>query len=378
MKIFKIAFAFLLCSQMAYSQSVINRLWQAKKYQEIISYSPKGNARSGVDNTFIGRAFMQLDQPEKALEHFDIAIAKRWQSEDLYFFRSMALVELERFDEALSDLEVCLTMRPNYQKYLLAKASVAYNSGDLALALATNKTLMELYEKQMPFYMTAQILIEMERYKEARDRVNQNLKQFANNQEFWMLTAEQSLGLEWYTFKNYGKALSLQQEMLKRGGDQPQFWVNEIILLRLLGNEKEAQAKENAMVHRYNTNKLPSSFYKSGSLMVAQFDRPNGLVQDFRYFRPGLKGGNKYARFYLSNNNRVLGSVKGQLIPSTSAPDQFKWAINGAYSVDALDTNYVGFLHVVELDSDSLEATGALGFELLELRDTVGTKDTVR
>ena len=72
----------------AQSQSYISRLWNTKKYEDITEYAPKGQTLSGQDNVYVGRAFMALDppQPTQALEHYDLAIAKRWQREDLYFF----------------------------------------------------------------------------------------------------------------------------------------------------------------------------------------------------------------------------------------------------------------------------------------------------
>ena len=58
-----------------YSQSYISRLWNTKKYAEIVDYSAKGQSLSGQDNVYVGRAFMALDppQPLRALEHYDLA-----------------------------------------------------------------------------------------------------------------------------------------------------------------------------------------------------------------------------------------------------------------------------------------------------------------
>jgi hypothetical protein len=57
-----------------HGQSYISRLWNTKKYAEIVDYSSKGQSLSGQDNVYIGRAFMALDppQPFRALEHYDV------------------------------------------------------------------------------------------------------------------------------------------------------------------------------------------------------------------------------------------------------------------------------------------------------------------
>ena len=98
-----VVFACCLWVVSAQSQSYISRLWNTKKYEAITEYSVKGATLSGQDNAFVGRAFMALDppQPMRALSHYDLAIAKRWQREDLYFFRSEANYAIKKYDAAL-------------------------------------------------------------------------------------------------------------------------------------------------------------------------------------------------------------------------------------------------------------------------------------
>ena len=59
-----------------FGQSYISRLWNTKKYSEIIEFSTKGQSLSGQDNMLIGRSYMSLEtpQPTDALRHYDIAI----------------------------------------------------------------------------------------------------------------------------------------------------------------------------------------------------------------------------------------------------------------------------------------------------------------
>ena len=208
-----VVFACCLWVVSAQSQSYISRLWNTKKYEAITEYSVKGATLSGQDNAFVGRAFMALDppQPMRALSHYDLAIAKRWQREDLYFFRSEANYAIQKYDAALADLEVCLQMRPNYQKYLLSKAGIAYEKGDKELAYKTYYTLSELYDKQTPYFMLVVINIEREKYIKAQEQIEDNLLRFERGKEFWTFTSEQEVELEWRIFKDYPKALKAQE-----------------------------------------------------------------------------------------------------------------------------------------------------------------------
>lgn len=355
--------------QQGHSQSYISRLWNTKKYTEIIEYSPKGQSLSGQDNVFIGRAYMSLEthQPADALRHYDLAISKRWQREDLYFFRSEANYELGRLDAALADLEVCLQMRPNYQKYLLFKAAIAYEKGDRDLAYDTYFTLCELYDKQLPFYMMAVISIERGNHYKAQQQVDANMLRFERGKEFWTFTAEQQVELEWRIFKDYEKALKAQDALLSHHGGNAQYLINRMVLLRLQGLDSAANIAENDFQERYNNNQLPLDFYKKGNFKVAEFNRTNGVVEDFRYFRPRLYNNTKYARYYISDGGQVVGKHwagltrmpkdTAQKQDSTSRAFSRNWIFHRGdmvYEIPATDTTYAGFQALFELPDSAL------------------------
>jgi len=338
----------------AQSQSYISRLWNTKKYEAITEYSAKGATLSGQDNAFVGRAFMALDppQPMRALSHYDLAIAKRWQREDLYFFRSEANYAIKKYDAALADLEVCLQMRPNYQKYLLSKAGIAYEKGDKELAYKTYYTLSELYDKQTPYFMLVVINIERERYIKAQEQIEDNLLRFERGKEFWTFTSEQEVELEWRVFKDYPKALKAQEALLSFKPDHAPYLINRLLLLRVTQNDTLAAIAEEDFQERYNTNAIPLEYYKKGSFKVNERFSTNGVIEDFRYFRPRLFESKKYSRFYVSDNGRVVGehwaSLQISPIDSTQKLWQFYNGVATRYTL-ASDTSYVGFSNLFEL-----------------------------
>jgi len=341
-------------------QSYISRLWNTKKYAEIIEYSPKSQSLSGQDNVLIGRSYMSLEtpQPADALRHYDIAISKRWQREDLYFFRSEANYALGKLNAALADLEVCLQMRPNYQKYLLFKAAIAYEKGDQKLAYDTYYILCELYDKQLPFYMMAVISLERENYYKAQQQIDANMLRFERGKEFWTFTAEQQVDLEWRVFKNYRKALRAQDALLSYHGGNAQYLINRILLLRLEQQDSLALLAENDFQDRYNTNRIPMDYYKKGNFQVGQYDRNNGVVEDYRYFRPKLYNNTKYARYYLSEGGQVLGKHWAGLTGKAKDTTLRYWNFHRGeetFAVPAVDTTYAGFVQLLELPDSLLQ-----------------------
>ena len=341
-------------------QSYISRLWNTKKYAEIIEYSPKSQSLSGQDNVLIGRSYMSLEtpQPADALRHYDIAISKRWQREDLYFFRSEANYALGKLNAALADLEVCLQMRPNYQKYLLFKAAIAYEKGDQKLAYDTYFILCELYDKQLPFYMMAVISLERENYYKAQQQIDANMLRFERGKEFWTFTAEQQVDLEWRVFKNYRKALRAQDALLSYHGGNAQYLINRILLLRLEQQDSLALLAENDFQDRYNTNRIPMDYYKKGNFQVGQYDRNNGVVEDYRYFRPKLYNNTKYARYYLSEGGQVLGKYWAGLTGKAKDTTLRYWNFHRGeetFAVPAADTTYAGFVRLIDLPDSLLQ-----------------------
>ena len=341
-------------------QSYISRLWNTKKYAEIIEYSPKGQSLSGQDNVLIGRSYMSLEtpQPADALRHYDIAISKRWQREDLYFFRSEANYALGQLNAALADLEVCLQMRPNYQKYLLFKAAIAYEKGDQKLAYDTYYILCELYDKQLPFYMMAVISLERENYYKAQQQIDANMLRFERGKEFWTFTAEQQVDLEWRVFKDYPKALKAQDALLSYHGGNAQYLINRILLLRLEQQDSLALLAENDFQDRYNTNRIPMDYYKKGNFQVGQYNRNNGVVEDYRYFRPKLYNNTKYARYYLSEGGQVLGKHWAGLTGKAKDTTLRYWNFQRGeetFAVPAVDTTYAGFVRLLDLPDSLLQ-----------------------
>ncbi len=345
----------LLFAAPAQAQSYITRLFQQKKYQEVIEFASSGESRSGADNMRIGQSFMALEQPEKAMEHYDLAVAKKWQSEDLYYYRFEAQLALEEYDKALQEIEVCLTMRPTYQKYLLGKADAAYKKGDLELALATNDQLIKLYDKHLPYHMRATILIELQRFNLAREQVNTNLELFDGYEHMWPLAAEQKIYLEWRVFDNYENALGVQRMLSKRTSKTPVFHINEILLLRALEREEEATEQEEAFLARYNNSDLPHEYYTDGKFLVAQYFRPNGMIEDYRYFRPQLFENKKYERLYIGQTGRVIERRSG--VPTVdTVSNELQWHFMNKYVVPTADTTYAGFQALFELNEAQLEA----------------------
>jgi len=356
----KVLVFLLLCNHLSSGQgSYISRLWNTKSYEQITAYSPSGSTLSARDNMTIGRAFMSLQpvQAGQALQHYDLAIAKRMNSEDLYFFRAESNYELGRLNAALIDLEKCLEYRKDHQKYLLFKASIQYEMGAKDAAYKTYFNLCELYDKQTPFFMLVVINLEREMYNKARQQIEDNMLRFERGQDFWRLTAEQQVRLEWHVFKDYSVALKAQESLLNYKPDKVPYLINRLSLYRLQGLDSLGQWAENDLQSRYNMNKLPVDLYKKGRIKVGEYIRTNGTVEDYRTFRPHLFGNTKYTRFYISSSGVILGKHWAGLVRDSKDSTALFWDFHRGdahFTAVASDTSYSGFIQLLETPDSSL------------------------
>tara|TARA_B110000858_G_scaffold80763_1_gene93605 strand:+ start:263 stop:1507 length:1245 start_codon:yes stop_codon:yes gene_type:complete len=356
----KVIILLLLCHYLSSGQgSYISRLWNTKSYDQIIAFASSGSTLSAKDNMTIGRAFMSVQplEAQQALQHYDLAIAKRMNSEDLYFFRAESNYELGRLNAALIDLDKCLEYRKDHQKYLLFRASIQYEMGAIDAAYKTYFTLCELYDKQTPFFMLVVINLEREMYNKARQQIEDNMLRFEKGLDFWRLTAEQQVSLEWHVFKDYSLALKAQELLLNVKPDNVSYLINRLSLYRLQDLDSLGQWAENDLQSRYNMNKLPIDLYKKGRIKVGDYSRLNGTVEDYRTFRPHLFENTKYSRFYISASGAILGKHWAGLIQDAQDSTILLWDFHrgdARFRAVALDTSYIGFTQLLETPDSNL------------------------
>lgn len=349
-------------------ESYIGRLWNRKQYEEILTYAPKGQKLSGRDNVVVARTYLLQDDHSNALKHLNYSLDRGWDNENVYFFRAQAYRGLGQYNNALQDLETCLELRPNHQTYMLHKADVAYESGQLSLAFNTYEEISELYKKQRPNYMMAVILMEQRKWEEAEAQIDRNLKLFKPGKEFWTMSQEQMITVQWKYLEKYKGALMHQGKLLEYFPDNAEYLQNELILLRINGFVEAAQQLEEDIQQRYNTNRLPMDYYKSGTFIVAEF----GDTLTVRYFRPHLYRDTVKYRITVRDSVDSYFVLTGKLLPhelDTTLQFWYVQELEGGFMPGQTDTTYEGLLRAIAwnqhqadttlLPTDSLQQTDA-------------------
>lgn len=130
----------------------------------------------------IGLKLYNSGKYELAVEQFDKAIGQSSPNAELYFDRAMALIELERFDDALNDLKITMNLsRSHLSAYInIGYVYIRLEQYDDAI-LESNKALAidrgcdkALYNRGLAYYLSENYVKASDDFKQLLD-INPNL-----------------------------------------------------------------------------------------------------------------------------------------------------------------------------------------------------------
>lgn len=148
MKNFLTGILILLTGQIFGQQDLSVRfkdLYIQKKYEEIISYTPKDTEEiSAKAYYYIAMSYYMKEQDDNAIKYFDFAINKGPVDHDMYFYKGMTLYYKGKHQEALPYFDKAIEMRPNEPDFYGGKGEVFYkiNLKDSALIYFAKATAL--------------------------------------------------------------------------------------------------------------------------------------------------------------------------------------------------------------------------------------------
>ena len=205
--------------------------------------------------------------------------------------------------------------------------------------------------------MLAVISLEQKKYYKAQDWIDANMLRFESGKDFWRMTAEQQVDIEWRIWKDYEKAQKTQDALLSFFPGDASYLKNRLNLYRVRGMDSLGIWAENDLLSRYNDNKLPLNYYKKGSVKVAEYSRNLGIIEDYLTFRPKLFGNTKYTRFYISKSGNIIGKHWAGLEIHPRDSTKKIWDFHRGeirYAKLASDTSYLGFTGLFDAPDSAL------------------------
>lgn len=181
-KIFLLLPVFLMVNLFAQEDSIgesLEKMYENKEFEEIITYAYNSNEYSSKSLTLIGKSFFHLQDDQQALDFFNRSIEMDEENSDAHYYRGMLKLYSNDADGALLDVMKALAIHPDSGIYLSGLGDIQFIRGDndeakKAYLMATelddvpHSTWMSLgnlfsdegnYEKELSIYYIAKDLI---------------------------------------------------------------------------------------------------------------------------------------------------------------------------------------------------------------------------
>ena len=124
-----ILFLTALIYTMSFGQTTVSSLYSSKEYEALVKFDDKSDALNAEELYMLGFAFFQLQNDIKAIEYYDKAITKGFDNGTAHFYKSLSLNYLEKYDEALNEIDISLQKEPNNQEYMNQKGLIYKSKG---------------------------------------------------------------------------------------------------------------------------------------------------------------------------------------------------------------------------------------------------------
>ena len=207
----------ILLHSFSYGQTA-TELYNGKDYQGLVKLEKKADKLTPDELYMVGFAFFRLENDDKAIEFYDMAITKGLDNGSVHFYKGLSLCYLKKYEDALKEVEIALKKEPSNQEFMNQKGLIYkyQRQEDKALVFFEQATkLPNTYGE--PFFWVAYIYHGKQDFKKALDLYYVALDSIPKKNSYY-LTTLQSIGQLEYTFtkdylksaKAYAQAINLQ------------------------------------------------------------------------------------------------------------------------------------------------------------------------
>lgn len=98
-----------------YGQSA-TELYKKRNFEELVKYEKNTDKLTPEEFYMVGYAFFQLENDKKAIEFYDMAISNGYVEGSVYFYKGLSLCYMEKYDEAMKEIETALSKEPTNQE----------------------------------------------------------------------------------------------------------------------------------------------------------------------------------------------------------------------------------------------------------------------
>lgn len=299
-KIIPLIFAFLL-PPLLYGQSAAE-LYRNRDYQALIKLEEKGDSLTGEELYLVGYAFFQLENDEKAVLFYNMAIAKGFDNGMAHFYKGLSLTYLKKYQEALKEVDLALEKEPTNQEYMNQKGIIykAQGQEDKALDYFDEATRFPNTFGE-PFFWVAYIYHgkqDLEKalrlYYVAREKVPKENSYYVNT----LLCIGQ---LEYAYTQNYEQSAKAYAEAIALRPKDYQYYPKLIKAYNAAKQYAKADAVFDLMKAAYKNNELPKEEMEFKNTAIDEYEYNKQKLTVYRSFEDPKKVLDVSYKVYLFN-----------------------------------------------------------------------------
>ena len=209
-----ICFAFLFSFGLAHSQS-IQELYTNSAFEKLTFYANKTDSLTQEEVYCIGYAFFQLENDKKAIEMYDIAIAKGLDADYIYLYKGLSLRYDKQINASIENFRMAIARNPDGQKNLTELGNAFYfqEKYDSALVYFTKARALE-FEIGDPYIKLPSIYHITERFEKALEEYYRSASIIDKRVPTYLGLLENIGLLEYTVNKDYKKSIAAYAELI--------------------------------------------------------------------------------------------------------------------------------------------------------------------
>ena len=248
-------------------------LYSSRDFEALIKFEDKADTLTGEELYMVGFAFFQMENDSKAVEFYDKAIAKGFENGNTHFYKSLSLTYIEKYDEALKEIDLALKKEPNNQEYMNQKGLIYKGKGleDKALDYFEEATRFPNTYGE-PYFWVAYIYHGKQDFEKALKLYKVASEKIPRKNSYYVSTLQSIGQLEYIHTQNYQKSALAYAEAIEL---RPKDYKIYPKLIKAYNAAKEYSKAENIfdlMKAAYKNNELPEDDMKFKNVCIDEYE----------------------------------------------------------------------------------------------------------
>ena len=251
----------------------VANLYSNKDFETLIKLDDKADTLSGEELYMVGFAFFQLEKDTKAIEFYEKAIAKGFDNGNTHFYKSLSLTYIEKYDEALKEIDLSLQKEPNNQEYMNQKGLIYKGKGfeDKALDYFEEATRFPNTFGE-PFFWVAYIYHGKQDFEKALKLYHIAAEKIPRKNSYYVSTLQSIGQLEYVYTQNYQKSALAYAEAIELRPKDYKIYPKLIKAYNAAKEYSKAESIFELMKAAYKNKELPEDDMKFKNVCIDEYE----------------------------------------------------------------------------------------------------------